>query len=1196
MRTLLASVPLAAACVAAHAQIAVVGSAQSYSPQAPQFQAAGPEVSGTGSVTPSWPAHQVNDVALLFCESPGSQPVSLSTPAGFTAVAGSPVATGGGAGTRLTVFWARATSASMPSPVVADPGNHVYCRILTYRGVATSGNPWDVTGGGVKPTASTSVTVTGVTTTVSNTLIVQAVARNNDSPGAAFSGQTNPDLANITERSDSGTSAGNGGGIGIWDGIKYAPGLVGDTAATVVNSVNAFLTIALRPQPDAPLTIPVPAGTAANHVMIASIAFRPCSSASGGACTTTITPPAGWTQVNSVTDQTTGGGTGGFGSRLFVYLRVATASEPASYTWNLGGAPVHNGAVGGIITFSGVDTTSPVVAEAGQATGSATSHTAPSINTSPVTNTMLVTSHSANSSTSWTPPAGMTERVDVASIPVADDLGISLEVNTEPFATAGATGVRTAGWTAPPAADTGLTHMLALRPAAIVHHYAITVASTTVANCDAAQVTITAHNAAHLPVNPPSGRTVTLSVSAGAATAAWQTLLAGSGTWTPSGATATYVWPGSESSFTVTLRQSAVLSLSVNANDTFVSEDPAEDPTLSFVNSAFRISNGSNVAATIGTHLAGKRSDVGFGAQNLFLQAIRTDTSTGACTSVFPSGAEVDIEVGAQCNNPSSCTQSVTLTTTATSGSPSGSFVPAGSGTYPATIRFRFTTANAEAPFYLSYADAGQITLQFRYVTPAPAVTITGTSNTFVVRPFGLRVSGVTTSASPSPADPAAYVAGQNFNVTVTAVQWKSGDDADANGVPDSDAQIAANAATPNFGQESTPATATLSHTLNAPSGGSAGSLGGATTFSGFSGGSKTQAVNWSEVGFINLFAGTTNYLGSGQNVTNSSAGLTGVGRFRPAHFAASGASLANRTDKTCAPPSAFTYLGEQFGLTFTLQARNTAGAVTQNYTGTYAKLGLGTFTNYNLGARSGGTPLTPRLAGLSASGSWASGAATPSLAALIARAASPEPPFTGVEFGIAPTDSDGVAMNTLDFDADADTVNERKRLDGVSGELRYGRIRLENANGSELLDLPVPMRLEYYAGVATGWQKNTADTCSVIAASDFAFAFPADPKNQLAACETRAIVAGTPPDQTLVLEKPGAGNQGWTDLTLNLAPAASGNTCIAIGGPGPAASTANMPYLQFKWRSPSDENPAARATFGMQPSRGPIIYRRERY
>src|SRR5690606_17811474 len=128
--------------------------------------------SGTGNVTVPWPAHQAGDIALLFIESTGGQAANLTTPAGFAAVPGSPQATGLTTnGTRLTVYWARATSGAMASPVVTDPGDHVYARILTFRGVIETGNPWDVTGGGVKAAASTSVTVTGVTTTVADTLI-----------------------------------------------------------------------------------------------------------------------------------------------------------------------------------------------------------------------------------------------------------------------------------------------------------------------------------------------------------------------------------------------------------------------------------------------------------------------------------------------------------------------------------------------------------------------------------------------------------------------------------------------------------------------------------------------------------------------------------------------------------------------------------------------------------------------------------------------------------------------------------------------------------------------------------------------------------------------------------------------------------------------------------------------------------------
>ena len=114
---------------------------------APDYRAAGSAVGSTGAVSPAWPAHAINDIALLFIESCGGQAANLTTPAGFAAITNSPQSTGGGAtGTRLTVYWARATSTAMAAPTVGDPGDHVYARIITYRGVVNTGSPWDITG------------------------------------------------------------------------------------------------------------------------------------------------------------------------------------------------------------------------------------------------------------------------------------------------------------------------------------------------------------------------------------------------------------------------------------------------------------------------------------------------------------------------------------------------------------------------------------------------------------------------------------------------------------------------------------------------------------------------------------------------------------------------------------------------------------------------------------------------------------------------------------------------------------------------------------------------------------------------------------------------------------------------------------------------------------------------------------------
>lgn len=218
------------------------------------FQAAGTAASGTGNVSPAWPTHQAGDIGLLIMETGGSESVGYVNQTEWVEVNsyqtyGSPQTTNVSStnGTRITVYWARATSSGMNTPTINDPGNHIYAQIVTYRGAVTTGNPWDVTSAGIKSTASTSVSVTGLTTTVPNTLIVQAVTRDTDSNATGFSAQTNSTLTSITERVDSGTTAGNGGGLSVWDGIMTAVGATGNTTATVSSSQNAFLSLALKP-------------------------------------------------------------------------------------------------------------------------------------------------------------------------------------------------------------------------------------------------------------------------------------------------------------------------------------------------------------------------------------------------------------------------------------------------------------------------------------------------------------------------------------------------------------------------------------------------------------------------------------------------------------------------------------------------------------------------------------------------------------------------------------------------------------------------------------------------------------------------------------------------------------------------------------------------------------------------------------
>lgn len=231
----------------------------------PTFQAAGTPASGIGDVSPAWPTHQAGDTALLIVESTGGQAAALSVPAGFVEVGNSPSATGTTTlGTRLTVFYCKATSGSMSAPTVTDPGNHAYAVIITFRGGYTGGYPFDVTAAQQKASASTSVSITGVTTTRPNCLVIGIVGRDNDAAGAAFSSWADASLANVTERFDNGTTDGNGGGIGVVTGEKATAGATGTITATVTSSINAYLTLALREEqtpPTVALNSPADAGS-----------------------------------------------------------------------------------------------------------------------------------------------------------------------------------------------------------------------------------------------------------------------------------------------------------------------------------------------------------------------------------------------------------------------------------------------------------------------------------------------------------------------------------------------------------------------------------------------------------------------------------------------------------------------------------------------------------------------------------------------------------------------------------------------------------------------------------------------------------------------------------------------------------------------------------------------------------------------
>src|SRR5947208_828550 len=254
----------------------------------PAYQAAGTiQFNTSTTLSVPWPAHAINDIGLLIIETQ-NQAVTLGTnAANWTPVTNSPQGTGTtSTGTKLTVFWSRATSTSMRNAGRTGTGmDHQIAQILTFRGVTTSGNPWDVTAGDVTPSTTTAVSIPGATTTVQDTLVVAIVSNGSDLSAPQIPGSfTNSDLSSVTKRQDNQTTASGGGGFAVATGSKALAGAYGPTSATLgFSSLQGRMSIALRP----PFTTTIADGTNPGN--------------------TTIAPGAAATDVDAFTLQTSSG-------------------------------------------------------------------------------------------------------------------------------------------------------------------------------------------------------------------------------------------------------------------------------------------------------------------------------------------------------------------------------------------------------------------------------------------------------------------------------------------------------------------------------------------------------------------------------------------------------------------------------------------------------------------------------------------------------------------------------------------------------------------------------------------------------------------------------------------------------------------------------------------------------------------------
>jgi MSHA biogenesis protein MshQ len=412
-------------------------------------------IMGCGNINPSIPAGNVGDLLIALAMAKEDDGGNTVTMAGWNTyyTAEYPGNPPDNNEMQVHIFWRFATGGD-PNTINQSGSacNSFGGQISRFRGVDTL-SPFETVTPGVVTQDSGNLDTGSITTTSSTAMLLVAgfVSDNrNVAQGGGWSQSfdfaygnrgAKPDF-DITLNYQAQTSVG-AKSISNWD-------LQGGG-----NDENFGVILALTPAAGAGgggLTINVPAGTTTGDVMVAAISVRPS--------TVSILAPAGWTSLIR-----TNQGAGNSNAQEIFY-RAASGTEPASYEWNF--VVAITGAAGGIVTYTGTDLNSPFDAFAGNTTPNGTSHQANSITTT-VANTMVISTHSFSSSMPWSPPAGMSENVDIASLAIPNAAGITLEMNEVAQAVAGATGNKVATITGN--SDTGVAHLLALREPVLALQY-----------------------------------------------------------------------------------------------------------------------------------------------------------------------------------------------------------------------------------------------------------------------------------------------------------------------------------------------------------------------------------------------------------------------------------------------------------------------------------------------------------------------------------------------------------------------------------------------------------------------------------------------------------------------------------------------------------------------------------------------------
>lgn len=203
----------------------------------------------TGSnCSPGTPANiQNNDILILTVYSPNAPSITVDN--GYTLKVSTATANG-----KMEIHWKRTTGTESSTTCTRSGDNGILCTITAWRGVVTTGDPFDVLGTITAFSAATTISTASVTTVTNNAMVMHYMGSENDNTWGTYTGTPTNEAFEFATSATSPDSS-----CAMSYGVKATAGSTGAAGATQSNSdLGDSVQFAIKPQVD---TVPGTPGT-----------------------------------------------------------------------------------------------------------------------------------------------------------------------------------------------------------------------------------------------------------------------------------------------------------------------------------------------------------------------------------------------------------------------------------------------------------------------------------------------------------------------------------------------------------------------------------------------------------------------------------------------------------------------------------------------------------------------------------------------------------------------------------------------------------------------------------------------------------------------------------------------------------------------------------------------------------------------